>query len=58
MIERIYRFPSDAIKGITTITIVETPSRGVQWYEKYRVKDLEELKKANDIWKKILGNRK
>jgi hypothetical protein len=58
VIERIYRFPSDAIKGVTTITIIETPSRGVQWYEKYRVKDLEELKKANDIWKKILEKRK
>lgn len=28
-------------------------SRG-EWHEKYRVKDEEEIKEVNDIWKKIL----
>jgi len=48
IIERIYRFPKEVINNRKGITIVKNPSRGV-YYEKYRIKDPEELKKANDI---------
>lgn len=57
-IERIYRFPCSVIKGITTVTIVKNPSRGVQWYEEYMVKDAEELEKANEILQRILRQNK
>lgn len=52
IIERIYRIPSYEIDRIRTLTITKNPSRGVPWYEKYRA-DEEELKKANEIWKKL-----
>lgn len=64
IVERIYRFPSEEIKGRRSIGIYKNPmnSRGtmpiVSWYEEYRVKDPDEIKKANEIWKKILGKRK
>lgn len=53
IIDRIYRIPSYEIDRMRTITITKNPSRGGQWYEKYRVMDEKELKKANDIWKKL-----
>jgi hypothetical protein len=48
------------IKGVRSIGIHKNPmnTKGTgpidPWYEEYRVKDLNELKKANDILKKIL----
>jgi len=52
-IERIYIFPKEEIVKRTGTKITKNPSRGEQWYEKYRVKDEEEIKKVNGIWKKI-----
>lgn len=54
VIERIYEFPKEEIIKRTGIAIYKNPSRGIQWYEQYRVKDEERLKEANDLWKKIL----
>lgn len=53
-IERIYIFPWKEVYA-TTITIVKNPSRGVQWYEQYRI-DEETCKKVNEIYQKIIKN--
>lgn len=57
MIERMYRIPSNEINKRKTISIVKYDSKGILyeggWYEQYRVTD---LKKANEIWKKIIIN--
>lgn len=53
-IERIYRFPCNVIKERKSISIVKNPSRGVQWYEEYMIKDMEELKRANEMLQGIL----
>lgn len=56
-IERIYRIPSWEIKGRKGITIyryILKNSNTLYWYEQYRVKDPEELKKANDILQRKL----
>jgi hypothetical protein len=62
IIERIYMFPLIEIKRVETITIYKYDSIGRLrkdgWYEKYRVKDEDELKKANEIWAQILEKRK
>jgi hypothetical protein len=52
IIERIYKFPWKEITRLTGISIYK--SRRVHWYDKYRVKDEDELKKAGDIWKNII----
>ncbi len=52
-IERIYRFPKNEINNRRGITIVKNPSRSV-WYEKFRIKDEEEIRKSNDILQRIL----
>lgn len=62
IVERIYRFPSWEINGRKAITIYKNPTDWVgdpkiTWYEKYRVKNEEELKRANDILQKILNIR-
>lgn len=55
IIERIYKIPELQIKYKRKgISIYKNPSRGVPWYEQYRVKDEEYIKKANEIWKKII----
>lgn len=60
IIERIYEIPKFETTGRTCISIYKNPmnTRGtgpiIPWYEKYRVKDEEEIKKINDIWKKII----
>lgn len=61
IIEEIYIIPSWEIKSRTGIAIVKNPTDSwgnsiTPWYEQYRVKDKEELKKANDIWKRIIAN--
>ncbi len=62
IIERIYEFPKEEVKKRTRITIMKNPmnSRGtcpiIPWYEKYRVTDEEELKKANEIWQDKIKN--
>jgi hypothetical protein len=52
-IERIYIFPKKEIDIRGKISIVKSPTKGGQWYEKYRVEDEEILNKVNEIWKKI-----
>lgn len=52
IIERIYRFPKKVIDERTGITIMK--SSVVGWYEQYRVKDLDELRRSNEIIQKIL----
>ena len=62
-IERIYEFPKGIIikDKIKYISIVKNPmnTRGtapiIPWYEEYRIKDIEILKKVNKIWKKIIN---
>lgn len=54
-IERIYIFPKLEIDKRTGFALVKNPSKGVQWYEKYRVTDEETIKKVNDIWKEIIN---
>lgn len=54
-VERIYKIPLKEIIENERIgaTIVKNNSKGVGWYEEYRVIDKEELKKADKIWKDI-----
>ena len=58
MIEEIYKIPFkniydlDTDNGRKSIGIMKNSRHG--WYEEYRVKDLEELKMANEIWQNIL----
>lgn len=59
-IERMYEFPfkeeiKDRRRSITVYKHSLTDGRGkrLAWYEKYRIKDEEKLKKVNEIWKKI-----
>lgn len=54
LIERIYIFPKWEILGRQTISIYKNPSKG-GWYEQYRITDEEMIKKANEIWKKIIN---
>lgn len=58
-IERIYIIPKEEIKDKRKgITIVKNLiKRGCGWYEQYRIKDEETIKKINDIWKEIIDNR-
>jgi hypothetical protein len=59
LIERIYIFPVKEIKDKRVcITIVKNPSKGYPWYEEYRIKDEETIKKINEIWKKIIVSKK
>jgi hypothetical protein len=51
-IERIYRFPFSEIIG-RTFKIIKNPIRRIPWYEKYRITDEEELKRANEILENI-----
>lgn len=54
-IERIYKFSFDVITNKSGVSIYKSPSRGIQWYEEYRINDEDELKRANKIWKEIIG---
>lgn len=49
-IDRIYKFPKEELIGRKGFAIVKNPTKGEQWYEKYRIKDKEYIKKANKIW--------
>lgn len=55
IIERIYIFPKEEILIRTGTSIVKNPSKGKIWYDQYRVRDEEILRKANEIWKDIMG---
>lgn len=62
-VERIYKFPSDIIMKKTGVWIVKNPmntagtSSIIPWYEKYRVRDKDELNRANNIWNNIIKQR-
>jgi hypothetical protein len=64
IIDRIYIIPSWEIIEIKGFAIVKNPTIGwnsipfIPWYEKYRVKDEETIKKVNEIWQKILDEKK
>lgn len=57
IIERIYRPLWEEIMRVKGITVYKNPIYVIPWYEKYRVTDEDELKKANDIWAQILEKR-
>lgn len=52
-IERIYIFPMEEVIKRITVVIVKNPSKGVQWYDLYRIKDEKVIVKINEIWKEI-----
>lgn len=60
IVERIYKFPKEEIERVKGITIFRNPTVGrystpfTPWYEKYRITNEDELKKANEIWREIL----
>lgn len=51
-VERIYKFPWKEIMRVKSISVCKNAI--CEWYKQYRVKDEDELKKANEIWKKII----
>jgi hypothetical protein len=60
-IERIYIFPKEKLRKNIDIIKSPTDAHGnplTPWYEEYRVKDEETLKKVNEIWKKIINKTK
>jgi hypothetical protein len=56
-IERTYIFPKDEVLKRRKVSIVKKPSRGVQWYEVYRV-DEDTVKLIDKIFQEILGETK
>jgi len=59
IIERLYIFPKKEIEKRKGIAITKNPTDCVgnykiPWYEQYRVKDEETLKKVNNIWKEMM----
>lgn len=58
IIERVYEISEEEVEKRSTAAIYKNPMRGtrsiIAWYEKYRVKDLEELENINKIWNEIL----
>lgn len=61
MIERIYKFPRKEIMERTSLGIYKYDIKENLyvggWYEKYRVKDEDELERANNIWGEIVKER-
>ncbi len=63
LIERIYIFPKEEIIKGKSIDIIKNPTDAwgnsiTPWYEEYRIKDGEVIKKVNEIWKKIIDKTK
>jgi hypothetical protein len=62
-VERIYKFPKKEIDERKSISIYKNPMNNagtssiIPWYEKYRVKNEDELKRANEIWKEMIYNK-
>lgn len=58
IIERIYIIPVEEIINRNSIAVMKNPLKNgkpmIPWYERYRVKDEDELKKVNKIWGKII----
>lgn len=58
IIERIYEIPKLEIIERKGFTIVKNHTSGiVPWYEQYRIKDEEEIKKVNEMWSKIINKK-
>lgn len=62
IVERIYKFAENIIKNKSRIEIVKNPTD--RWgnlimskFEKDRISDIDELMKANEIWKQIIMNK-
>lgn len=53
-IDRIYIFPWEEVLRRTSIGIYTNPAR-IGWYENYRVRDENVLRKVNKLWKEILS---
>lgn len=62
IVERVYEIPEKEVNNVVKIKIVKYRKNGLLyedgWYEKYRLKDEKEMKKINEIWKKILEEEK
>lgn len=61
IVERIYIIPKKEIERVKTLAIVKNPTDVhrnpiIPQYDKYRISDEDELKNANEIWKKIINN--
>lgn len=56
-IERIYIIRWEEVMRHGSIKIIKNLSKG-GWYRHYEIKDIEILKKANDLWEKILEKNK
>lgn len=59
IVERIYIFPKEEIDKRTIIGVYKSSAdrwgnQKIHWYEQYKVKDEELLKRANYIWKEII----
>lgn len=54
IVEEIYKIPHWEMIGRKSIGIYKDMPRRVRWYEQYRVKDPGEIKRANELWQKIL----
>lgn len=55
VVERIYKFPEKIVKDKSGVQIYKNPSRGGGgWYYEYRIRNEDELKRANDIWKEVI----
>ena len=58
IVERIYDIIKEEIEKRKGVSIVKNPmNTTVPWYEKYRIKDEDELKKANEMWKDIIKEK-
>jgi hypothetical protein len=62
LIERMYIFPSEEIEIRKSIDIIKNPTDAhrnsiTPWYEDFRVKNEETIKKVNEIWKKIIDKK-
>lgn len=53
IVDKIYIIPKNEFNYRTGITI----SSKNGWYEQYRITDEETIKKVNDIWKEIIGDK-
>lgn len=51
IIERIYIIPSSEIFERQQLKITKNPSKGIQWYEQYRINDEQILEFVNGIYR-------
>lgn len=51
-IERVYIIPKKELYGMAYFTVYKNPSRGVQWYEKFRINDID---KYDKVYHNLIG---